>query len=205
MPTGVGRRAPLEAKKARTRQRLVDAARELFNSTGFYDVNLSDIPPAGGLATGTFYNYFTSKEEIFGAVMDEVLAEMRNQPSIDWRGHPVDSIRASNRAYLTGYRRNARLLADCSSLARVDSTIRARKAQIDDDFEQRLVRAIRYWQESQIAAADIDARYAANALAFMVDRFAYEFYVGGKDYDEDTAVDVLTALWVRSLSITADT
>ncbi len=195
------------SKKARTRQRLVTAARAVFNADGFYDSKLSDIPPAAGLATGTFYNYFTSKEEIFHAVMIDVLAELqesRSDRNPTRHRRPVDSIREANRTYLQGYRRSATLMADCNALARVNPAIRQIKDQIDSVFETRLVNAIRHWQERGIAAGDVDPLYAANALAYMVDRFANEFYVFGKPYDEDQAIDTLTKLWARALGVPTD-
>ena len=192
------------ARKARTRQRLVAAARELFNEVGFYDSRLSDIPPRAGLATGTFYNHFSSKEEIFHAVMIDVLAELRvtrpGVPAAEGR-RPVDSLRDANAAYLRGSQRTARLMTDCSALARTLPAMRQVKDEIDRDFETRLAGAIRHWQETGVAHDDVDPVYAANALAYMVDRFADEFYVYGKPYDEEIAIDTLTLLWARSLGI----
>jgi AcrR family transcriptional regulator len=195
------------SKKARTRQRLVDAARTVFNADGFYDSKLSDIPPEAGLSTGTFYNYFTSKEEIFQAVMVDVLAELqeiRTERNIATRRRPVDSIREANRTYLQGYRRNARLMADCNALARMNPAIREIKDQIDSVFETRLATAIRRWQQQGIAINDVDPLYAANALAYMVDRFANEFYVFGKPYEQEQAIDTLTKLWARALGVPTD-
>lgn len=194
-------------RKQRTRQRLVDAARELFNEHGFYDSKLSDISPRAGVATGTFYNHFSSKEEVFHAVMIDVLAELQTSgpgvtTSRDRR--PIDSIREANAAYLRGYQRNARLMTDCTALARTHPGMRKVKVEIDTVFENRLVGAIRRWQETGVAFDDVDPVYAANALAYMVDRFADEFYVFGKPYDEDKAIEVLTLLWARALGIATE-
>jgi len=195
------------ARKQRTRKRLIDAARELFNEQGFYDSKLSDIAPRAGLATGTFYIHFSSKEEVFHAVMIEVLAELQNsRPGVSTSGErrPIDSIREANASYLRGYQRNARLMTDCSALARTLPDMRLIKTEIDTVFENRLVGAIRHWQETGVAFDDVDPVYAANALAYMVDRFADEFYVFGKPYDEDKAIETLTLLWARSLGIATD-
>lgn len=195
------------ARKQRTRKRLIDAARELFNERGFYESNLSEIAPRAGMATGTFYNHFSSKEEIFHAVMIDVLAELQHSrpgPSPSSERRPIDSIREANAAYLRGYQRNARLMTDCSALARTHPEMREIKVEIDTVFENRLVGAITHWQQTGVAADDVDPVYAANALAYMVDRFADEFYVFGKPYDEGKAVEVLTVLWARSLGIATD-
>jgi AcrR family transcriptional regulator len=44
---------------------IFDAGRELFYSRGFKDTNISDIAETAGIGVGTFYNYYSSKEELF--------------------------------------------------------------------------------------------------------------------------------------------
>jgi AcrR family transcriptional regulator len=39
--------------------------RELFKSKGFKDTNVSDITKLAGVGVGTFYNYYSSKEQLF--------------------------------------------------------------------------------------------------------------------------------------------
>lgn len=177
----------------------------VFNRDGFHNCRLSEIPATARLSTGTFYNYFDSKEEVFHAVMEVVLAELQsNADSAPIRSahlSPADSIRRANRRYLTVYRGNERLMADCTTLASTNAEIMGVKQKIDQVFEKRLVKAITQWQQSGQAAADIDPVYAANALAYMVDRFAHEFYFVGKNYDEEKAIDVLSKLWIRALGI----
>ena len=47
----------------------------------------------------------------------------------------------------------------------------------------------------------IDPYYAASALGSMVDRSAYVWLVLGEPYDEDVAVDQLTALYCGALGL----
>ena len=47
-------------------------ARELFGAKGFKATGVSDITKAAGIGTGTFYNYYSSKEALFMAIyLDE--------------------------------------------------------------------------------------------------------------------------------------
>jgi AcrR family transcriptional regulator len=55
--------------KSRTRERIVDCARELFNSRGFVDVSIDQIMAHAGLTRGGFYNHFQSKEDLFVEVV----------------------------------------------------------------------------------------------------------------------------------------
>ena len=62
-----------ETKKL-TRQRLLDAGADEFARNGLLGANVNRISVAAGLAKGTIYNYFTSKEELFLAVCLEACA-----------------------------------------------------------------------------------------------------------------------------------
>ncbi len=57
-----------EITKAQNRQAILDAAREVFGEVGFEAVTVRDIIRRTGLAAGTFYNYFRSKEEVASAL-----------------------------------------------------------------------------------------------------------------------------------------
>ena len=57
-----------EITKAQNRQAILDAAREVFGEAGFETVTVRDIIRRTGLASGTFYNYFRSKEEVASAL-----------------------------------------------------------------------------------------------------------------------------------------
>lgn len=59
--------------KQKTRERIVDAARRLFNRHGFGDVSIDDIMAAAGLTRGGFYNHFGTKDELYAAVVAQFL------------------------------------------------------------------------------------------------------------------------------------
>src|SRR5881398_2960578 len=74
-PTPV-REPPRTPRGARTRAALVTAARTVFERDGYLNTRLTDITAEANVATGSFYTYFASKEEIFAAVLAEVQEEM---------------------------------------------------------------------------------------------------------------------------------
>jgi TetR/AcrR family transcriptional regulator, transcriptional repressor for nem operon len=51
--------------KARTRAKIVESARILFNHHGFEQVSIDDIMKRAGLTRGGFYNHFASKDELY--------------------------------------------------------------------------------------------------------------------------------------------
>jgi AcrR family transcriptional regulator len=64
----VGKR---EQTKVQNRQAILDAAREVFGELGYDTATVRDIIRRTGLAAGTFYNYYRSKEEVFAALADD--------------------------------------------------------------------------------------------------------------------------------------
>ncbi|WP_434444372.1 TetR/AcrR family transcriptional regulator [Lentzea sp. E54] len=64
----------MDRRKARTRKALVDAARA-FLAEGCREVSIQEITDAADVGFGSFYNHFTSKEELFATALVDVLEE----------------------------------------------------------------------------------------------------------------------------------
>lgn len=73
-PRATGKRA---AVKEQNRRIILDAARRVFADLGYGATTVRDIIRATPLASGTFYNYFRSKEQIFEALRDETALQLR--------------------------------------------------------------------------------------------------------------------------------
>lgn len=64
-------------KKKKTRARLLEAAEVEFGQKGFYEAQVVDITRRAGVAHGTFYTYFPSKEAIFVELVREINSQLR--------------------------------------------------------------------------------------------------------------------------------
>ena len=69
-----GRRA---VNRKNNRDGILDAARDVFAEIGYGGTTVRDIIRRTNLASGTFYNYFDSKESVFNALSDEIGTELR--------------------------------------------------------------------------------------------------------------------------------
>ncbi|MBL4740662.1 MAG: TetR family transcriptional regulator [Sneathiella sp.] len=67
------RRATNEDQKIARRQAILDGARQLFVEADYFDVSMAIIAKRSGLAKGTVYLYFKTKEEIFLSLSTEEL------------------------------------------------------------------------------------------------------------------------------------
>lgn len=200
---GPDRPLPVTARGNRTRERLIAAARRIFELDGYLDARLADISKEAGVAVGSFYVYFAGKEEIFAAVLAQVQDEsLHPQVSPGRRGHtPEADIEASNRAYLTWYRRNARFMRALEQAALSDPHIREMRRMRGGAFAERNARSIADLQAKGLADPSLDPLLAAKAVDSMVARMAYATYVLGDDCDFEDLVAVLTRLWVNALRI----
>ncbi|MDE1173110.1 MAG: TetR/AcrR family transcriptional regulator [Parvibaculaceae bacterium] len=69
-----------EQTKVNNREAILSAARIVFAELGYGGTTVRDIIRGTGLASGTFYNYFKSKEEVFEALID--YSAMRIRPRL---------------------------------------------------------------------------------------------------------------------------
>lgn len=64
---------------SKTRQKLIDIARQLFAKNGVANTRMNDIAVASGKGRRTLYTYFNSKEEVYSAVIESELERLSDK------------------------------------------------------------------------------------------------------------------------------
>lgn len=64
---------------SKTRQKLIDIARQLFAKNGVANTTMNDIAVASGKGRRTLYTYFNSKEEVYSAVIESELERLSDK------------------------------------------------------------------------------------------------------------------------------
>ncbi len=64
---------------SKTRQKLVDVARQLFAKNGMENTTMNDIAVASGKGRRTLYTYFKSKEDVYTAVIESELERLSDR------------------------------------------------------------------------------------------------------------------------------
>jgi AcrR family transcriptional regulator len=195
---------PPRADAVRTRAALLAGARTVFERDGYVHARIADIARAAGVAHGSFYSHFSSKEEIFTAMHAEIAEEMLHPAPVPHGadGDDLDleaALEAANRHYLSTYRRNARLMHLLEQVASVDEGFRRRRLDRTEAFVKRNARLIERLQSEGKADPSLDPRLTSMALSAMVSRSAYFAFVAGRRVDFEALVKTLTRLWVNSL------
>ena len=86
-------------RREETRQRLLDAALEVFARNGYERATVDEIVRDAGFSKGAFYVHFQSKEDLFWAMLDD--RSTRNQEAFRQILHPEESLRDNIRGLLT--------------------------------------------------------------------------------------------------------
>jgi AcrR family transcriptional regulator len=192
-------------RSERTRAALLLAARAVFTETGFHDARIADIVEGAQMAHGTFYTYFDSKEDIFLAVLQEVLHGYFTGPADRTAlagSAPIDRIDRASRRFLEFYGANARLMASIDPLAMVDERFASLRRATRLAYLDRVAAAVTRWQAEGLADQDVDAVHLAAALGAMAERMAYlacVFDDGPMDIDEMLAVS--NHVWATALGL----
>jgi len=71
-------KAPRTERGRRTLRAMLDAAAIEFGDRGFHDASIARITARAGVALGTFYTYFDSKEAVFRALVKHMSAQVRS-------------------------------------------------------------------------------------------------------------------------------
>jgi AcrR family transcriptional regulator len=81
-------KAPRTERGRRTVRKLLEAAAQEFGQRGFHEAAITGITARAGVALGTFYTYFESKEELFRALVRDMSQATRAHVAEAVRGAP---------------------------------------------------------------------------------------------------------------------
>jgi AcrR family transcriptional regulator len=90
------------ARGRATRERLLAGAHELFGSRGYEKTSIEAVLERSGVARGALYHHFSSKAELFDAVLEMVMAEITEvvDEAVSDVPDPLEQMRAGSRAWL---------------------------------------------------------------------------------------------------------
>jgi AcrR family transcriptional regulator len=194
---------PTSARGRRTRERLLEAARAVFERDGYVSARVTDIADGADVAHGTFYTYFTSKEDVFHELALQAVEQLDRaaigEPDLDLP--PTQAVRHVARRFLTAYRREAPIIALLEQVATFSDGLGEVRNQLRERVIARGTRVIESYQQRGLADPELDALCAATALGSMVDNFAYVWIVLGAEFDEDVVVETIGRIWAGGIGL----
>jgi AcrR family transcriptional regulator len=176
--------------------RLVEAAEQLFGERSYQRTTVAEICAKAGIATGSFYAHFSSKREIFAAVMRTINADLRAamRAALARAG---DSQRARERA---AFRAFFDLLSARPWIDRIVRESEFVDPRLFREYYEQLARGYARGVRRAQLAGEVDTRYDPEVIAYMyagIGNFVgmrWADWTAGGQVGDDVLDDVLEVL-----------
>lgn len=101
-------KTPRTERGRKTLRAILDAAAVEFGEKGFHDGSISGITSRAGVALGSFYTYFDSKDEVFRALVRDMSAQVRDHvgPRVQAATDEIDAERIGLESFLSFVRQH---------------------------------------------------------------------------------------------------
>jgi AcrR family transcriptional regulator len=190
----------LRSQGRRTMRKLLDAAMVAFDKRGYHATRVNDVVDIAKTSHGTFYLYFSNKEDLLRALVSEAATEAQHlydtlNSSPEGGGSPQwEDVRGWISAYSELWLRYAPLFRAWTDLATIDpelvDVIRLTFTVMADALAQQI--------DPEASGHIIDTQAAGMAVLAMLDRFHYLREFVGQPVD-DVAIDTMTTMVFRAL------
>lgn len=191
---------------ASTEAALKDAARQVFAEKGYLNTKITDITTKADRAAGSFYNHFSSKEELLKGLLSDLLAEGDAQLGPEHNADFTDraAVRWHVAAFWRFYTRNAVELTALRQAALVNAEFGAQmQAMIAQDITHIRDHLDPITASGRTLPAQPDL--VLTMFAGLLDGFGAQWQMSGgqlgeRRVDEDEAIDALTEFLYRALN-----
>ncbi len=184
-------------------RRLLDAAMVAFDRRGYHATRVNDVVEIAKTSHGTFYLYFSNKEDLLRALVAEAAAEAAELYSSLTSAPRGATTTEELRAWVGGYSslwcRYAPLLRAWTDLVTIEPELGGLVGQTISTLIDALSERI----ATSGSPEGVDPRVAGMAVLAMLDRFHSLRELAGEPID-DEALDTLTTLIDRALFRPAD-
>jgi TetR/AcrR family transcriptional regulator, fatty acid metabolism regulator protein len=199
--------AKAEAAAAK-RARILDAAVKVFAQEGFYNAKVAQIAQAAGVADGTIYLYFKSKDDLLISLFEDRMERVNANLRAALAASPsaVERLRAVVRLHLQLVVEN-RHMAEvvCVELRQSSKFIKEYANPKFAEFLRLIAGAVADGQARGELRADADPQIIARALFGALDEIALAWLVKGREkIDLVRAAEQLGHLFIDGLRARGD-
>lgn len=140
---------------------LMNCGRELFSLKGFKDTNVAELTKMAGMATGTFYNYYSSKDKLFIDLYLEENSKLKKtiMESLNFEDSPINVMKEMMYLNFQGMTSNPILKEwyNKDVFNRIEQDFREENGLEGVDFlYDNFIEIIRKWQNEGKLRNDID-------------------------------------------------
>lgn len=186
-----------------TKTILFNCGKELFSRNGFKDTNVSDITKTSGIGTGTFYNYYSSKDELFMEIYLEENEKLKKKimKSVNMDQDPGSVVKELMLLNLKGMKSNPILKEwyNKEVSVKIENYFREQKGLNRLDFMyQDFFEIIKKWQEEGKIRNDIDSTMIMAIFTSIITIEIHKEEIGLQYFSE--ILDYLTDFTMKGLA-----
>ncbi|PTS81603.1 TetR family transcriptional regulator [Sphingomonas sp. HMWF008] len=192
-------KAPRTERGRRTLRAILDAAAIEFGERGFHEASVSGITRRAGVALGSFYTYFDSKDAVFRALVRDMSDQVRDRvaPAIRAAPDQIAAERAGLREFIAFVRGHKEIYRIIDESEFVDpESFKLHYATTADRIAARL-KAAAVRGEVRDDVSEVHAWAIMGMNVFLGLRFG----VWGQDMAPDDVADVVADFLARGLGV----
>jgi AcrR family transcriptional regulator len=182
---------------------IYNCAKELFSKKGFKDTNISEITQKAGIAVGTFYNYYPSKEKLFMDIFIDENAKLKRHciRSLDLSKSPLEIVKQMLALNAEGLNTNP-ILNEWNNKAvfsRIEQLYREENGiQAVDFIFDSFHDLVKEWQAQGKMRRDIDSKMIMMMFAAIINIDTHKEEIGLEYFPE--LLNHLTELIMKGLT-----
>jgi AcrR family transcriptional regulator len=191
---------PVQARGERQKARLLVAARQTFQRLGYADTRVTDIARQAGVAHGTFYTYFDSREDALMAIAKDAFQSLVtpfDDDGNDTRSAPRLSIRSSIPAYIDAFKEVADVIAVVEQAGAMHPAVKS----LHFGYRERLINTM----EAAVTKGRVggpgrrQSRSIAWAIYGALDSLLHAWLIDREDLNREDVFQTLSgllAIWI---------
>ena len=192
--------AGVEAPPGPKRDLILRAAIDVFAERGFFTAQVADVARAAGVAAGTVYLYFKSKDDLLVSIFERSMREglALSRAAVADLDDPRERLRRLAHGHLARLGRDRNLAIVFQVELRQSTKFMERfSATLLRDYLGLIRAAIADGQREGIFRADIKATVAAKMLFGALDEMATNWILSSRRYSLEADADAVVDLFIN--------
>ena len=202
MPTHAATRRRSEAQPAPKRDAILRAAIDVFAERGFFNAQVADVARAAGVAAGTVYLYFRSKDDLLVSIFERSMREVIDEGRSAIAGVPDPAERLRRIAHLhlsrLGRDKNLAVVFQVELRQSVKFMERFSETYLQD-YLKLIKQTIADGQQSGVFRRTISATTATKVFFGALDEMATNWMLSRRKYPLDDEADAVVDLFINGL------
>lgn len=191
-----GRSAPASSRSKRTRTQVLKAAIEVFGRKGFNAATMLDIAQEAGVASGTAYQYFADKADVFRYLLQDLEEQLHHETRMPSGDDGRLVVREAVLRYLEVYREHAALFRTWWEVLEPHTEFTDAWIALHRKSQAELAAVIDDGKRRGIVDPEVESEITADLIVSLFERPAYLRIAFGWDQNLSDAemADVMAAL-----------